>query len=73
MLSTIIIFTIALAYDITCGVVGAKIAKGKYRSTKGAFWLGFLLGVLGIVIVVSWEQGRPRFMPSVRRMARRCM
>jgi hypothetical protein len=70
MLSTIIIFTIALAYDITCGVVGAKIAKGKSRSAKGAFWLGFLLGILGVVIVVSWENGRPTFRPAARRRRR---
>lgn len=39
-----------LVYAFVCGMIGMKIGDGKGRDRAG-FWWGFLLGVVGIIVV----------------------
>jgi len=46
LLAVILIFV----YAFVCGMVGMGIGRGKGRERSG-FWWGFLLGIVGIIIV----------------------
>ncbi len=41
---------------LVCGFIADAIGKSKHR--KGAFWLGLLLGVIGIVIIACMPKSR---------------
>jgi hypothetical protein len=41
---------------LICGFIADAIGKSKHR--KGAFWLGLLLGVIGIVIIACMPRSR---------------
>ena len=46
LLAVVLIFV----YAFVCGMVGMGIGRGKGRERSG-FWWGFLLGIVGIIIV----------------------
>ncbi len=45
-----VIAVLLLVLHIVCGVVAGHIAGRKGRSERGYFWLGFFLGLIGLVI-----------------------
>ncbi len=49
---TIVIYCIAgLVYGVIFGFVSMKISENKGRSPNEGFWLGFFLGIIGLIIV----------------------
>jgi len=44
-------FIIMLIIQITMGIIGATMAENRNRSTIGGFFLGFLLGLIGLAII----------------------
>jgi len=58
------------AYVFGCGMVGKRLGRGKGRERSG-FWWGFLLGIIGIVIVAllpPLAEGQRRPCPSCAEM-----
>ena len=47
---------IILVVALVCGFIADTIGKKKGR--KNAFWLGFLLGIIGIVIIACVSRNR---------------
>lgn len=52
----LICLCVTLADAFICGFIGSKIAAGRNRSAAG-FWLGFLLGPLGVIISLLLPAG----------------
>lgn len=46
------IYVIALLVGVVCGIGCVTLARSKNRSVVGFFFLGFLLGVIGLIIAL---------------------
>lgn len=62
-----------LLLAVVCGAIGYAIGKGKGRPTAG-FWWGFLLGPLGVIVVLILPNEAAKLAPQVITVAatRRC-
>ena len=58
-------FFFGLAILGVCGVISTAIGTGKGRSGVGSFLWGFLLGVIGIIVVAVLPPGTPAGMRPV--------
>ena len=66
LLAAILLFVFAFV----CGMVGMGIGRGKGRERSG-FWWGFLLGIVGIIIIAllpPLAEGKRRPCPSCAEM-----
>lgn len=71
--ATVAVVDVILFGLVFCGIVAACIAHVKHRSVIGWFFLGMLLGLIGILIVAllpSAAPGPPRGMR--REYCKRC-
>ena len=55
---------VILVVAIVCGVAGYFIGKPKNRAVEGAAW-GFLLGVVGLIIIAVRKPAEPKDVQSV--------
>lgn len=54
-MGTIIFIILYLLVCLMCGLIAGYINKNKGCSYKIGFWCGFLLGIIGIIIVAVQE------------------
>jgi len=67
--SHVLIALLILAIPVGCGFIASSIAKKKDRSVGGFFALGFVLGILGIIVAAVVSPGRPAPPPGMRAVA----
>lgn len=58
--------TLVVVVALICGAIAAAIAQGKNNSVGGAFVLGCLLGVIGIIIAIAEKPSLPPAPPGLQ-------
>ncbi len=69
----VLVLVVLLGAAVVSGSIGMLVGRAKNRDTASSFWLGALLGVVGILIVALLPNGLPSAPAGMRTVkCQRC-